>query len=175
MPHIQDYLDVLRGNEYFTIADGQQAYFGLPMDEDSKPMTAFICHLGQYQFLKMPFGLCNAPAIYQRLMNSVLQGMLWEECLVYLDDICLISATVEEHLERLERLFKRLVAAGIVLKPSKTLLTLWFMAAMPYSQVICGWSIRCRLMKRDLLLMLLSTSQILLPVWLILTVERVLT
>ena len=120
MPHIQDYLDVLRGNEYFTIADGQQAYFGLPMDEDSKPMTAFICHLGQYQFLKMPFGLCNAPAIYQRLMNSVLQGMLWEECLVYLDDICLMSATVEEHLERLERLFKRLVAAGIVLKPSKT-------------------------------------------------------
>jgi hypothetical protein len=119
MPNIQDYLDVLRGNEYFTIADGQQAYFGLPMDEDSKPFTAFICHLGQYQFLKMPFGLCNAPAIYQRLMSSVLHGMLWEECLVYLDDICLMSATVEQHLERLERLFKRLTAAGILLKPSK--------------------------------------------------------
>ena len=119
MPNIQDYLDVLRGNEYFTIADGQQAYFGLPMDENSKPLTAFICHLGQYQFLKMPFGLCNAPAIYQRLMSSVLHGMLWEECLVYLDDICLMSATVEEHLERLEKLFKRLTAAGILLKPSK--------------------------------------------------------
>lgn len=119
MPNIQDYLDVLRGNEYFTIADGQQAYFGLPMDEDSKPLTAFICHLGQYQFLKMPFGLCNAPAIYQRLMSSVLHGMLWEECLVYLDDICLMSATVEDHLERLEKLFKRLTTAGILLKPSK--------------------------------------------------------
>ncbi len=119
MPNIQDYLDVLRGNEYFTIADGQQAYFGLPMDENSMPMTAFICHLGQYQFLKMPFGLCNAPAIYQRLMSSVLQGMLWEECLVYLDDICLMSATVEEHLQRLEKLFQRLMSAGILLKPSK--------------------------------------------------------
>jgi len=119
MPNIQDYLDVLRGNEYFTIADGQQAYFGLPMDENSQPLTAFICHLGQYEFLKMPFGLCNAPAIYQRLMSSMLQGMLWEECLVYLDDICLMSATVEQHLERLERLFQRLTAAGILLKPSK--------------------------------------------------------
>ena len=119
MPNIQDYLDVLRGNEYFTIADGQQAYFGLPMDENSMPLTAFICHLGQYQFLKMPFGLCNAPAIYQRLMSSVLQGMLWEECLVYLDDICLMSATVEEHLQRLEKLFQRLMSTGILLKPSK--------------------------------------------------------
>lgn len=119
MPNIQDYLDVLKGNEYFTIADGQQAYFGLPMSKEAQPLTAFICHLGQYEFVKMPFGLCNAPAIYQRLMNSVLQGMLWEECLVYLDDICIMSPTVGEHIDRFERLLQRLAAAGILLKPSK--------------------------------------------------------
>jgi hypothetical protein len=52
MPNIQDFLDALKGNKYFTIADGQQAYFGLPMEEDSCQYTAFICHLGQYDFLR---------------------------------------------------------------------------------------------------------------------------
>jgi len=119
MPNIQDFLDALKGNKYFTIADGQQAYFGLPMEEDSCQYTAFICHLGQYDFLRMPFGIMNGPAYYQRLMNAVLQGMLWEECLVYLDDICVMSVTEEQHIERLEHLFERLVLAGIKLKPSK--------------------------------------------------------
>lgn len=119
IPHVQDYLDALQGNKYFTIADGQQAYFGLPMDENSRQYTAFICHMGQFEFLRLPFGLTSAPAIYQRLMNSVLHGMLWDECLVYLDDICVMSVTVESHLERLEHLFQRLASAGIKLKPSK--------------------------------------------------------
>jgi len=119
MPNIQDFLDALKGNKYFTIADGQQAYFGLPMEEDSSQYTAFICHLGQYDFLRMPFGIMNGPDYYQRLMNAVLQGMLWEECLVYLDDICVMSTTEEQHIERLQHLFERLVLAGIKLKPSK--------------------------------------------------------
>ena len=119
MPNVQDYLDVLRGNEYFSIMDGQQAYFGLPMAPESRQYTAFICHMGQYEMTRMGFGLCNAPAIFQRLMNSVLQGLLWEECLVYLDDICIMSANADQHIDRLERLLKRLATVGILLKPSK--------------------------------------------------------
>lgn len=119
IPNVQDYLDVLQGNRYFSICDGAQAYYGCKLEEESKQYTAFICHLGTYQFTRAPFGLVNMPSIYQRLMNAVLAGMLWEECVVYLDDICVFSKTIDDHFVRLENLFKRLLAAGIVLKPSK--------------------------------------------------------
>ena len=67
----------------------------------------------------MPFGLCNAPATFQRLMGYVLAGLQWEHCLVYLDDIIVFSATFEEHLRRLSEVFARLKEAGLKLKPQK--------------------------------------------------------
>lgn len=67
----------------------------------------------------MPFGLCNAPAVYQRMMQDILGGLLWRECLVYLDDVLIFGRTFQEHAERLERVVKRLFDAGLLLKAKK--------------------------------------------------------
>ncbi len=67
----------------------------------------------------MPFGLCNAPATFQRLMDRVLAGMQWEICLVYLDDIIVLGKDVKEMLQRLAKVFERLRQANLKLKPAK--------------------------------------------------------
>lgn len=67
----------------------------------------------------MPFGLCNAPATFQRLVDVVLAGLLWDICLVYMDDIIVFGKTLEEHFDNIERVFAAVVAAGITLQPSK--------------------------------------------------------
>ena len=66
----------------------------------------------------MPFGLTNVPSTFQRLMEAVLVGLTWVQCLVYLDDIIVFSATIEEHLRRLKTVFNRLKAAWLKLKPT---------------------------------------------------------
>jgi len=70
----------------------------------------------------MPFGLCNAGATFQRLMDVVMSGLHLDVCLIYLDDIIVFSKTVEEHIERLVRVLRRLRSAGLKLKPEKCLL-----------------------------------------------------
>ena len=89
------------------------------MEEDSQEKTAFTTHAGLYEFTVMPFGLCNAPATFQRLMESVLSGLAREKCLVYLDDVLVIGRTFQEHLTNLKEVFTRLAKAGLKLKPSK--------------------------------------------------------
>ena len=89
------------------------------MDPSDKEKTAFSTPFGLYQFRVMPFGLCNAPSTFQRLMELVLRGLQWETCLVYLDDIIIFSHTIEEHLQRLKEVFDRLREAGLKLKPGK--------------------------------------------------------
>ena len=66
----------------------------------------------------MPFGLCNAPSMFQHLMELVLTGLHWSSCLVYTDDI-IFSSTVQEHFQRLLEVFERLRSAGLKVKPSK--------------------------------------------------------
>ena len=67
----------------------------------------------------MPFGVCNAPATFQRLMDKVLAGVQWSSCLVYLDDVIIVGRTFQEHLKNLKDVFDRLRGAGLKLKPSK--------------------------------------------------------
>ena len=67
----------------------------------------------------MPFGLCNAPATFERLMEMILRGLLWKRCLVYIDDIIVYGKTFPENLQNLEMVFKRLRGAGLKLKPKK--------------------------------------------------------
>jgi hypothetical protein len=78
------------------------------MVENDKAKTAFVSHTGLFKFVKIPFGLCNAPSTFQRLMESVLAGLTCKECLVYLDDIIIYARTFEEHVERLKHVFERL-------------------------------------------------------------------
>ena len=89
------------------------------MDKDSQEKTAFTTYSGLYEFTVMPFGLCNAPATFQRLMEKVLHGLAREKFLVYLDDVLVIGCTFQEHLDNLREVFTRLSKAGLRLKPAK--------------------------------------------------------
>ena len=89
------------------------------MEDADKEKTAFCTTEGLYQFKVMPFGLCNAPASFQRLMDLVLSGLQWLQCLVYLDDIIVIGRSFQEHIQNLDSVFQRLRESGLRLEPSK--------------------------------------------------------
>ena len=88
--------------------------------ERNKEKTAFHTRSGQlYEFNQVPFGLCNAPATFSRLMDRILSGLHWETCLFYLDDIIVFSSTWKEHLARLRQVFERLRHANLKLGAEK--------------------------------------------------------
>lgn len=101
MPRIDDALDTLQGAEYFSSLDLRSGYWQIPMNEADKEKTAFTTPDGLYEFNVMPFGLCNAPATFERMIGDVLRGLKWKTCLCYLDDIVIFSSTFKEHLQRL--------------------------------------------------------------------------
>ena len=117
LPNINDCLGSLYGAQWFATLDMASGYRQVDLDESAKEKTAFATHRGLYQFRKMPFGLTNAPATFMRLMETVLQGLNWEECFVYLDDIIVFGDSFEQCLNRLDKVFQRIQEAG--LKPSK--------------------------------------------------------
>ena len=87
--------------------------------EHDREKNAFATRKGLYNLKGMPFGLCNAPATFERLMESVLRGVQWQICLVYLDDIIVVGKTVESMTVNLTQVFDRLLAAGLKLKARK--------------------------------------------------------
>ena len=89
------------------------------MDPASKENTAFVTYSGLYQFLKMPFGLVNAPATFQRLMEVVLAGLARTTCVVYLDDILVFGRDLTEHNANFKAVLEWLREAGLRLKPTK--------------------------------------------------------
>ena len=107
------------GSVWYSTFDLRSGFHQVAMDPRDINKTTFVCHRGTFRFPKMPFGLCNAPASFQRLMDIVLTGLNYEICLAYLDDIILYSGDLATHLERLERLLSRLREANLKLKPSK--------------------------------------------------------
>ena len=120
LPRIEDSLDCLDGATIFTSLDLQSEYWQVEMTEASKPLTAFtVGPLGLYECVQMPFGLTNAPATFQHLMETCLGEIHLKWCIIYLDDIIMLSKTLEEHIERLRGVFEKLLAAGLRLKPSK--------------------------------------------------------
>ena len=120
LPQIAESLDALGGAQYFSTLDLHSGYWQIEMDEDCKEKTAFITHNGLYQFNVLPFGLCNSPATFQRLMTHIIRCFEWSICLVYIDDLILFSHTFDEHLQHIEQVFKRLRDANVRLKPSKS-------------------------------------------------------
>ena len=108
LPRIDDLLDALHGAKWFSTLDLKSGYWQVPIAEQDKEKTAFRTSSGQlFEFNQVPFGLCNAPATFSRLMDRVLAGLHWETCLFYLDDIIVFSSTWEEHLARLREVFER--------------------------------------------------------------------
>ena len=119
LPRIDDSLDALNGSTYFSTLDLASGYWQLGLAEGAKEKTAFTTGSGLYHFNVLPFGLCNAPASFERLMERVLSGLHWKICLVYLDDIIVYSNSFEQHIERLQQVLDCLNAAGLKLKPQK--------------------------------------------------------
>ena len=88
--------------------DLASGYWQIEMDPATKDKSAFTTHAGLFEFERMPFDLCNAPATFQRLMQAVLAGMAWDFYFVYHDDILVCSKMFEEHLDHLQQVFHRL-------------------------------------------------------------------
>ena len=119
LPRIDDSIDALAGSHYFSTLDLASGYWQLGLSQEAKEKTAFTTGSGLYHFNVLPFGLCNAPSSFERLMERVLIGLHWKICLVYLDDIIVYSGSFEEHVERLQKVFDCLKNAGLKLKPQK--------------------------------------------------------
>ena len=119
LPNIQDVFDALQGATIFSTLDLKSGYWQMPMAKDSVAKTAFTCHLGLFEFNRLPFGLTNAPAIFQREISKVLSGLIGQVCLVYIDDIVVFSRNEKEHAQHLEQVFQRLKQVGLQVKASK--------------------------------------------------------
>jgi len=119
LPRIDEILDTLKGRRYFSSLDQVNVYWSIPIAEEDKEKTAFSTPIGLFEYNFLAFGLCNAPSSFQRLMNVLLSGLLWQICLVYLDDILIFAKTHQEMLERLKTLLDRLHKGNMKLKLSK--------------------------------------------------------
>ena len=86
---------------------------------EDREKTAFCTQEGLFEFQTMPFGLCNAPATFQRLMNFVLAGLQWSSCLVYLDDVIIMGRSFQDHIKNLALVLEWLQDAGLKLNPEK--------------------------------------------------------
>ena len=120
LPHICETLESLAGAAHFSTFDMNSGFWQVPMDEESKQYTAFtLGSMGLYKCESVPFGLCNAPPTFQRLMQNCLGKLNLTYCLIYLDDVIVFSDTPEEHLRRMCVVFDRLHEHGLKLKPCK--------------------------------------------------------
>ena len=81
-------------------------YWQVEVEEEHQEKTVFCTHEELFQFNVMPFGLCNDPATFQRLMDMVLTGLQWNSCIVYIDDIIVVGRTFEKHLQNLKQVFE---------------------------------------------------------------------
>lgn len=119
LPRVDDTLNALAGSQWFTTLDLLSGYWQVEVAEKDKGKTAFCTTEGLYEFNVMPFGLCNAPATFQRLMDLVLAGLDWSHCLVFIDDLVILGATFRTHLQNLQAVFQRLRDSNLRVKPSK--------------------------------------------------------
>lgn len=121
-PRMDDCIDVLSKANVFPTLDANAGYRHIPVAVEDQDKTTFTCHEGTLRYIRLPFGLTNAPAIVHRAIGMILFGFKWKTCLAYLDNIILFFKNAEEHLKHLEEVFEILSKAGVSLKPSKCFL-----------------------------------------------------
>ena len=119
MPGMDDFIDSLGNACLFSTLDCNSGYWQLPIAEGDRGKTTFTCHAGAYKFLRMPFGLRNAPATFQRATDIILSGVRWKCCIVYLDDVIIFSKNDDDHLAPLAEVFRLLQDAGVTLRLAK--------------------------------------------------------
>ena len=117
IPKVEDLFAKLRQGKYFSNLDLSHAYQQLPLDEESRKYVVINTHRGLFKFTRLPFGISSAPGIFQRAIESLLQGI--PGVVVYLDDILVTGSTEEEHLKTLDEVLSRLDSAGLRVKSSK--------------------------------------------------------
>ena len=119
LPRIDESLDQLAGSKWFSCLDLSAGYWQVEIEPGDKQKTAFTTRRGLFEYNVMPFGLCNAPATFERLMETVLSGLHWQICLIYLDDIIIFGKTFKEMITNLDTVLQRFEKAGLKLRPSK--------------------------------------------------------
>lgn len=119
LPRVDEALDALGSASYFSTMDLTSGFWQIPVAEADRDKTGFLTRRGLFRYTKMPMGLTNSPATFQRLMDLVLRGMTWEYCMVYLDDVVVFSHDFRTHLLHLAMVFRALADAGLRLKPKK--------------------------------------------------------
>ena len=117
LPRVDEVLSTLAGGKYFSKLDMSNAYLQLPLSDESKQYVVINTHRGLFQYNRLPFGVSSAPAIFQRSMETLLQGI--KGVSVFIDDILISAATHEEHLQILEEVLQRLTEANLRLNRSK--------------------------------------------------------
>jgi hypothetical protein len=120
LPIIEEILENVSGNTYFTALGAKSGYHQVNIKEEHKERTAFtVGPMGFYEYNRMPFGSSNSPATYQGLMEECLGDLHLKICFIFLDDIIIFPRSYEDHMERLQHVFNRLRAAGLKLSPKK--------------------------------------------------------
>lgn len=120
LPRITTILDKLRRANYLFTIDIKSAFWNIPMAPDSKKYTAFtVPNRGLFHFNRLPFGLCNSPATWQRFIDEMITGELTEFYFPYLDDIVIVTANFEDHLRILKLLIYKILEAGLSINRSK--------------------------------------------------------
>ena len=146
LPGMDECLDSLGEANFLTTLDCNSRYWQIPISEQDRHKTAFTCHAGCYQFCRMPFGLCNAPATFQRTVDILLAGYMWRSCLLYIEDVIVFSSSLEEQLQHVKEVLAFLRKKGLSLKLKK-----WNFSSKPWTnwdmslaQVSCAWQPRPR-------------------------------
>ena len=119
VPSLEETIESLAGNNYFSVMDLSSGYHQIPMNPADSHKTAFTTGTDLYQWKRCPMGLCNAGQTFQRLIEMVFRGMRWKKVVCYLDDICCFGQTFDEKLANLREVFDRLRSAGLKLGPKK--------------------------------------------------------
>ena len=114
---MEDIFLKLNGATYFTTLDLRAGYHHIPLDKPSIPKTAFNSPFGKFEYVKVPFGLAQAPAYFQELMTGILKDFPF--AIAYLDDIIIFSKTPQEHLSHIQMVFEKLKSANLSMKKSK--------------------------------------------------------
>ena len=107
LPRVDESLDQLAGSKWFSCLDLNSGYWQVETDLADREKTAFTSRRGLFEFIVMPFGLCNAPATFERLMETVLAGLHWEICLIYLDDVIVTGKSFKDMVQNLGKVFER--------------------------------------------------------------------
>ena len=119
LPRMDDSIDSLGQAKIFSVLDALWGYWQVPISEEDRDKTTFTTHMGTYRYARMPFGLRNAPATFQRALEILLSGVRWRSCLVYIDDVIIFSQDGPSHLKHLDEVLTLLEEGGVKLKLKK--------------------------------------------------------